>query len=82
MRLQILPICVGSTVGESAAIFNSILECRGTKAQNNVVLANTQLAIKCCFPLKSLEECRAMAEDSLFSRKASGAFIRLIELQP
>jgi len=71
----------GQTVDESAAIFNSILECRGTKAQNNVVLANTQLAIKCCFPSKSPEECRTMAEDSLFSRKASKAFTRLIELQ-
>ncbi|MFZ0282707.1 MAG: anthranilate phosphoribosyltransferase [Bacteroidales bacterium] len=72
----------GKTVNESAGIFKSVLERKGTKAQNNVVLANTQLAIRCCFPAKSSDECRTMAEDSLFSGKASKAFSRLIEMQP
>ena len=48
----------GRTTDEAAAIFMEILEGKGTNARNNVVIANTQLAIKCYYPSKSLEECR------------------------
>lgn len=72
----------GKTVEESALIFRSILEGKGTRARNNVVIANSQLAMKCYYPLKSLDECRSMAEDSLFGGKALQALKTLIELQP
>lgn len=71
----------GQTVDEAASIFKSVLEGKGTKAQNNVVVVNSQLALKCYHPLKSLEECRSIAEDSLFSRKALKSFSKLIEMQ-
>ncbi len=48
----------GQTVNEAAEIFKAILEGRGTNAQNNVVIVNSQMAIKCYYPSKSLEECR------------------------
>ena len=71
----------GKTTGEAAAIFMNILEGKGTNAHNNVVIANTQLAVKCYFPSKSLEECRAVAEDSLFGGSALRSFKMLIEMQ-
>jgi anthranilate phosphoribosyltransferase len=71
----------GQTVNEAAAIFSTILEGRGTIAQNSVVLANSQLATRCFFPSKSIDECREIAEDSLFGGKALSAFKMLIEMQ-
>jgi anthranilate phosphoribosyltransferase len=72
----------GQTVNEAAGIFKDILEGNGTNAQNNVVIANSQLAIKCYYPSKSLEECRVIAEDSLFSGKAWESLTKLVEMQP
>jgi len=71
----------GKTVQESAEIFLEILEGKGTPARNSVVIANSQLAVKCCFPEKSYDECRALAEDSLFSGKALSSFKTLIKMQ-
>jgi anthranilate phosphoribosyltransferase len=72
----------GKTVNEASEIFMTILKGSGTKAQNNVVIANTQMAVKCYYPSKSMGECRGVAEDSLFGGKALGAFTKLIEMQP
>ena len=72
----------GSTVKEAGEIFTRILQGKGTTAQNNVVFANTQLALKCYFPSRSLEDCRKTAEESLFSGKAYGSLKKLIEMQP
>jgi anthranilate phosphoribosyltransferase len=71
----------GSTVQEAAGLFVRILEGKGTPAQNNVVLANTELALRCYFPQFSTETCRAMAKESLFSGKAMSKFNQLIEMQ-
>jgi len=71
----------GKTTDEAAAIFINILEGKGTNARNSVVIANTQLAMKCYYPSKSPEECREMAEDSLFGGKAFRSFKMLIEMQ-
>jgi anthranilate phosphoribosyltransferase len=71
----------GTTVQEAAAIFTSVLQGKGTEAQNNVVLANTQLALMCYYAGKSPEDCRALAQDSLKGGKALGAFNKLIGMQ-
>lgn len=71
----------GSTIGESASLFIRILKGEGTEAQHQVAIANAQLALQCCFPSKSMEECKAMADESLVSKRALGAFERLIALQ-
>jgi anthranilate phosphoribosyltransferase len=71
----------GQTVSEAAGIFRSILEGSGTAVQNSVVLANSQLALKCYYPSRSYEECRLMAEDSLFGGKAASSFKSLIDMQ-
>lgn len=71
----------GTTVETAAGIFTDILQGKGTKAQNSVVVVNAQMAIKCCHPAKSLDECRAVAEESLISGKAYLSLKKLIEMQ-
>jgi anthranilate phosphoribosyltransferase len=71
----------GSTVQESAGLFMRVLKGEGTRAQNDVVTVNSQMALKCYFPDKTIEECREMANDSLVSGKALNSFMKLIEMQ-
>jgi anthranilate phosphoribosyltransferase len=68
----------GETVAEAATIFMNILEGKGTEAQNRVVLANSTLALNCYFPNKSLDDCMAIAIDSLKGQKALGVFKKLL----
>lgn len=72
----------GRTVQEAVDIFVKILEGKGTQAQKDVVTINSQLALKCYFPSKSLEECRKLAEESLSGGKAYQSLKKLIEVQP
>jgi anthranilate phosphoribosyltransferase len=60
----------GSTIEASAKIFMDVLSGKGTKAQNDVVIANAMMAIQCCMPELPLETCKAMASESLQSGKA------------
>jgi len=72
----------GTTVPDAADLFVNILKGAGTAVQNSVVTVNAQMALKCYYPSKSYEECRGIAEESLFSGKAHKSFTKLIELQP
>ena len=72
----------GKSIQEAADLFIKVLQGEGTTAQNNVVTVNAQMALKCYYPSKSFEECREIASESLFKRKAYKSFIKLIELQP
>lgn len=67
----------GDTVEEASRIFYSILEGKGTKAQNNVVFANSAFALSCYYPDKSIDDCFAMARESLDARKALAVFKKL-----
>lgn len=60
----------GDTVEEAAGIFRIILEGEGTKAQNQVVLANAALAIQTFNMTKSFADCYQEAEESLKGKKA------------
>jgi anthranilate phosphoribosyltransferase len=71
----------GKSVAEAAEIFINILKGEGTKTQVDVVTVNAQMALKCYFPSKSDEECRGIATDSMFSRRAHRSFLKLLELQ-
>jgi anthranilate phosphoribosyltransferase len=71
----------GSSVQESVDMFVSILEGKGTEAQNNVVLANSAVAMKCLKPKATWDELIAEARESLFSKKALNALKKLIDLQ-
>lgn len=71
----------GNSVPEAASLFNTILKGEGTIVQNNVVMVNAQMALKCYYPSKSFEECRSIASESLLSGRALKSFEKLIELQ-
>ena len=69
----------GNTVSSSAAIFMSVLDGKGTTAQNNVVSANAAMAIATatdCTPIEGFEK----AKISLMSGKAYQAFKTLQKL--
>ena len=60
----------GDSVDDAAKIFVDILELNGTKAQENVVLANAGLAIQCFQPERALPECVNEAREALHSEAA------------
>ena len=68
----------GDTVEVSAKIFESILRGEGSEAQNDVVIANAGLALKCADPGESIESCMGRARESLEGGEALGAFMKLI----
>lgn len=68
----------GDTIQEAAAIFRNILEGKGTKAQNEVVLANAALAIQTFDMSKSFADSYAEAAESLQSKKALNSLKKLI----
>jgi anthranilate phosphoribosyltransferase len=70
----------GETVEAAARIFRNVLEGNGTNSQKNVVVANAALGIHCIHPEKALIDCVDEASESLKSKRALGAFQKLIEL--
>ena len=69
----------GKNIPSSAAIFTSVLNGKGTEAQNNVVCANAAMAIATathCTPQEGYEK----AMESLLSEKANKAFKTLQKL--
>ncbi len=69
----------GETVAEAADIFTQVLSGKGTASQNEVVLANTSLAISTLAPGLDREQVREKAESSLLGGKALKSFNKLIE---
>ncbi|MBS7334350.1 MAG: anthranilate phosphoribosyltransferase [Weeksellaceae bacterium] len=75
--IQADQIAGGKTVDENAKIFLSVLQNESTKAQKEVVLANSALGLKTIHPTKDLKECVAIANESLASKKAFEIFQKL-----
>ena len=71
----------GETVQESVDMFVAILEGKGSKSQNDVVLANSAVALKCIKPAASWDELVAEARESLMSGKALNSMKKLIDMQ-
>ncbi|OFY43683.1 MAG: anthranilate phosphoribosyltransferase [Bacteroidetes bacterium GWF2_40_14] len=69
----------GKTVEEAAEIFSMILRGEGTKAQNEVVLANAALAIQTYKKIEIMDAIEK-AKDSLFGLKALQSFNALKRL--
>jgi anthranilate phosphoribosyltransferase len=67
----------GETVEDSANIFVNILEGKGTKEQNQVVIANAAMAIHCGKDIK-IEDAIDEAKESLESGEALRRFKKLI----
>ena len=70
----------GKTKEEAAQIFDNVLRGTSTDAQKQVVVANAAVAISIMSPEKSLEECIAIARESLDSGHALQTLKKFIEL--
>jgi len=69
----------GTTIKESAKIFINVLENKATNRQHNVVAVNAAFALQNYYK-KDIEECKAMADESIKSGKALNAFKKMIEI--
>lgn len=69
----------GNSIPDAAAIFTSVLNDKATPAQKQVVCANAGTAIATALDI-SLAEGYAKAQESIESKKALGAFKKLLEL--
>jgi len=77
-RLKQSEIFGGNSIKEAAHIFVSILEGKGTEAQNNAVLANAAFALKIMDNTKSFDTAFDEAKTSLVSLKAKDCLNKLI----
>jgi anthranilate phosphoribosyltransferase len=68
----------GHSIEDAAKIFLNVLEGTATHAQQNVVVANAALGIRCMFLEKPLADCLAEADESLKSKKALAVFKKLM----
>lgn len=68
----------GSSVEEAASVFLDILEGKGSRAQQDVVIANAAMALFCMDERPGLESCLDRARVSLASGKALQAFKQLL----
>lgn len=73
-------IAGGDTVEDSAKIFMSILEGKGTQAQNSAVIANAGMALYCADQKNGLLQAVAKARETLESKKALESFKKLLNL--
>lgn len=70
----------GNTPEEAAIIFDNVMNNRATEAQKNVVIVNAAFAIQVIHPEKTIEECIALAKESLESKRALTTLKKFIEL--
>lgn len=80
-KLKPQDIYGGDNIESAAIIFQDIIQGKGTKAQNNVVVANSALAIQCFDFEKSIEDCIAEAQESISSGRANHALKELLAHQ-
>lgn len=70
----------GATPEEAAHIFDRVLNGEATAAQTDCVVVNAAFAIRVIEPEKSLNECIALARESIESRKALSMLKKFVEL--
>jgi anthranilate phosphoribosyltransferase len=73
-------LLAGKDVKSAAAIFLNVLENKATTAQQQVVLANSAMAIHCFNETLSFKDCTEQATASLTSGKAYEAFKKSIQI--
>lgn len=69
----------GNTVEESAKVFMTVLEGKGTDAQNSAVIANAGMALFAGHQQEGLQAAMNKASEALKSGKALNAFKKLIQ---
>lgn len=70
----------GSTAEHAKEIFDDVLDGSGTDSQKNVVVINAAYAIKLIEKDKPIDECIAIARESLQSGKALKTFKKFVEM--
>lgn len=70
----------GSTPQEAVRIFDNVLNGTSTVSQRQTVLVNSAFAIHVIEPQKSMEECVAIASESLDSKQALRTFKKFVEI--
>ncbi len=70
----------GNTKEEASEIFDSVLENRAADDQKNVVMANAALGIQVIDGKKTIEECLAMARESIESGRALQVLKKFVAL--
>lgn len=70
----------GATVEDAARIFTNVLENKATDAQRDAVVINAAFAIQTRCPLKSIEECKAEAIESLLSGAAQKSLLNFLSV--
>lgn len=70
----------GQTKADAARIFDDVLHLRATPAQTQCVVVNAAFAIQVMEPQKEIEECIALARESLESRRALHTLEKFIEI--
>lgn len=70
----------GNTPEEACSIFRNVLSNKATKAQTDCVLANAAFAIQTIDSERSIEECLAIARESLESGKAMATLNKFVEI--
>src|SRR5687768_4766134 len=77
-QLTYVDIKGGDTVEESAAVFMSVLQGKGTQAQNSAVIANAGMSLYCGHQKEGIPKAMERAKEALESGKALEAFKKLI----
>ena len=70
----------GACQEDAARIFDNILRCQATPAQMQCVIVNAAFAIQIMEPQKEIEECIAIARESLDSGRALNTLKKFINL--
>ncbi len=78
-RVAAKDLAAGTTLEEAVNVFISILEGKGTPAQEAVVVANAGLALSAVLARLPIQECFARARESLVSKRALEALKRSVE---
>jgi len=81
IEIQPQAISGGETTAEATSIFKTIMEGRGTKEQEAVVLANAAVALQVTGAFENYSEAFEAATESLKSGKALACLQKLISLQ-
>ena len=70
----------GRTMGEAAAVFDSVLSDTATEQQKNAVVVNAAFAIRTIDPGISIEDAVALARESIESGSALTTFKKFVEI--
>jgi len=71
----------GETVAEAGKIFLNILQNKGTKPQQNVVITNAAFAIKTLEPHLTFEQCKEKAKNAILNGNAYKVLKKVIKIK-